>query len=293
MKFGAIEQDQLDGHNFSMPSDHSQTAAVLAAGNGNMNVHCGCAKWGRKEWIGTIYPEGTKDKDFLAEYVKHFNGIEMNTTFYSIKRENVEKWTEKAPPGFKFSPKFNRTVSHTRRLNEKAYDYLEYFMYAIEGFGEHLGPSFLQLPESFTSSNLDRLEQFAEYVPDDIDVFVEFRDASWFEGSAFDETFAMLAQYGLGAVITDVGTRRDVLHQRLTIPKAFVRFNGYGLHPSDYQRMDDWIQRIKEWQQAGIEEVHWYAHQQDETDTPVTCDYFIENLNKACGLTIKRPDFIN
>jgi uncharacterized protein YecE (DUF72 family) len=49
-----------------------------------LQVHVGCAKWGRKEWVGKIYPPKTKDANFLDEYVKHFDCIELNATFYQV-----------------------------------------------------------------------------------------------------------------------------------------------------------------------------------------------------------------
>jgi len=43
-------------------------------------IYVGCAKWGRKDWVGKIYPEGIKESDFLKLYGKHFNSIELNAT---------------------------------------------------------------------------------------------------------------------------------------------------------------------------------------------------------------------
>ncbi|MTI19480.1 DUF72 domain-containing protein [Fulvivirga sp. RKSG066] len=93
--------------------------------------------------------------------------------------------------------------------------------------------------------------------------------------------------------MTDVADRRDVLHQRLTVPKAFIRFNGYGLIQSDYDRLDQWVTRCKAWIESGLEELYFFGHQENEAHTPVTCDYFIKRLNEACGLDIKRPTFID
>ena len=59
----------------------------------------------------------------------------------------------------------------------------------------------------------------------------------------------------MGAVITDTAGRRDCVHQRLTTPFAFIRFVGNNLHPTDYSRMDDWVERIQEWFDQGLERV--------------------------------------
>jgi uncharacterized protein YecE (DUF72 family) len=52
---------------------------------------------GRKEWIGKLYPNGTKDAQFLDQYVKHYNAIEFNATHYKIyTRAEIAKWSDKA-----------------------------------------------------------------------------------------------------------------------------------------------------------------------------------------------------
>ena len=37
-----------------------------------------------QEWVGKVYPEKTKEKDFLQYYVQHYNSIELNATHYKI-----------------------------------------------------------------------------------------------------------------------------------------------------------------------------------------------------------------
>ncbi|UII19286.1 DUF72 domain-containing protein [Fulvivirga ligni] len=293
MKFGKpTSNKELESIDLSLPPDHPDTAKNLGKGKNPVKVYVGCAKWGRKEWVGLIYPEKTKDKDFLDHYVKNFNGIEMNTTFYSIKKENVENWASRAPEGFSFSPKFSRNISHLKRLNEDAKRFTDYFLDAAHAFGDKLGPSFLQMPDNFAPKYLDRLADYIKDIPGDFPMFVELRHTDWFtDPTAYDETFSMLEEYGRGAVITDVATRRDVVHQRLTSTKAFVRFNGYDFHPTDFTRLDEWVERIKTWIDSGLEELYFYAHQEDETNTPKTCDYIIEKLNYQCGLNLQRPNF--
>lgn len=292
MKYGKVFPNELDGIDLSLPPDHIDTSRTLSGKRTDLKVHVGCAKWGIKEWVGQIYPTGTKDKAFLDHYVKNFNGIEMNTTFYSIRKENVENWAGRAPEGFKFSPKFSRSISHLKRLKGAEY-FTEEFLNAAMAFGENLGPSFLQLPDNFGGHHLESFRQYIERIPEDFPMFVELRHTDWFtDPVVFDETFSMMAEQKRGVVITDVAGRRDVLHMRLTVPRVFIRFNGYNLHPTDYKRLDEWIERVKSWIENGLEELYFFAHQQDETNTPVTCDYFIKKINEACGLNIKRPEFI-
>jgi len=92
--------------------------------------------------------------------------------------------------------------------------------------------------------------------------------------------------------IEDASGRRDCVHMRLTTPEAFIRFVGNGLHPTDYTRIDSWIQRIKSWKQQGIRTVYFFMHQHEELHSPELCKYVIQQLNKHCGTSIPEPAFV-
>jgi hypothetical protein len=79
---------------------------------------------------------------------------------------------------------------------------------------------------------------------------------------------------------------------RLTTSSAFIRFVGNSLHPTDYARCDDWIQRIKSWQESGIERIFFFMHQHEELHSPELCRYVIEEINKHCGTSIHVPEFM-
>jgi hypothetical protein len=79
----------------------------------------------------------------------------------------------------------------------------------------------------------------------------------------------------------------------LTVPKAFIRFVGNSLDPSDYSRIDDWVQRIKYWLDNGLNELYFFMHMHDETYSPELSSYLIKKLNDECGLSLKEPLFIS
>jgi uncharacterized protein YecE (DUF72 family) len=288
MEFGALEGKELEQADLSLPPDHPDSSRQFTGKTG-AKIFIGCAKWGRPEWVGSVYPAGTKEKDYLKHYVQNFNSIELNTTFYSIKKANVEKWAAEASGDFRFCPKFGQRISHIKRLKD-VQGITEYYIDCCGAFGKHFGAAFLQMPDNFGPKRFDDLRNYLESLPEDFRLFVEFRHKDWFaDPAAFDETFSMLADLGFGAVITDVAGRRDVMHMRLTVPRAFIRFNGYGLLPSDYSRMDEWATRIKTWMAGGMEEIYFFGHQMDEAHTPATCAYMIRKLNEVAGTKLKLP----
>lgn len=297
MEFGKVSPEELAAIDFSLPPDSPLTVATLAAANSDtpLQVHVGCAKWGRKEWVGQIYPPKTKDANFLDEYVKHFDCIELNATFYNIyPPSTIAKWKEKADsnPDFKFCPKFSQSISHIKRL-KNADEVTTTFYEGISAFGEKLGPLFLQLSDNFTPKSFSELKTYLEHLPTDVPVYVEVRHKEWYANpEARQAYFNLLRDLNMGTVITDASGRRDCVHMELTTPHAFIRYVGNGLTKGDYERIDSWVERIKQWRDMGLQSVWFFMHQHDEQYSPVLADYTVQRLNEALGLNLRRPHFI-
>lgn len=298
MEFGRVTDSELALTDFTLPPDPEFTLQTLRESNAvaPLKVHAGCAKWGRKEWVGQIYPLKTKDANFLDEYVKHFNCIELNATFYQVYGPaTIEKWKAKADvnPEFRFCPKFSQSISHIRRL-KNAEDITTTYYEGIMAFGDKLGPLFLQLSDNFTPKSLPELTTYLEHLPTDVPVFVELRHKDWFAVPQNKEAvFSLFKRLNIGAVITDASGRRDCLHMMLPTPHAFIRFVGNSLHPTDYARCDEWVDRIVQWKDLGLQSVWFFMHQHDERYSPELCDYVIDKLNQKLGTSIPRPQFIS
>ncbi|HEY8934642.1 MAG TPA: DUF72 domain-containing protein [Cyclobacteriaceae bacterium] len=296
MEFGRVDPADLRAIDFTLPPDRPETRTVLAQTKSNHTkpqFYIGCAKWGRKDWVGKIYPPKTKEADFLHHYSKQFNCIELNTTFYSIPTEKqTAAWKAKVGNNFMFCPKFVDEITHLRRLVDVK-ELTERFLEGISGFGDNLGPIFLMPHPGMGPQTLKTIQSFIQSLSNDIALFVELRHPEWFSNKdAFQQIFAMLENNKTGAVITDASGRRDCVHMRLTTPQAFIRFVGNGLHPTDYTRIDDWVQRIKLWMEQGIEKIYFFMHQHEELHSPELNQYLIQQLNRHCGTTIPEPKFI-
>ncbi len=299
MDFGRLSENEYPFTDFTLAPDTELTKRVLneAAGKPKVpDIYVGCAKWGRKEWIGIIYPPKTREANFLDEYVRHFNSIELNAVFYNMpKKEQINVWREKAEQvnsGFKFFPKFTRGISHLKRL-KGAEDLTTQYLENISEFGNTLGPAFLQLSDNFGPKNFDILKNYLEQLPHDYDVFVELRHPDWYnDAAARKDLFDMLYALKKGSIITDASGRRDCVHMELTRPAAFIRFVGNGLHPTDFSRIDSWVDRLALWSDQGLKNIYFFLHQHDEKDTPILADYTIKMINEKLGATLKRPGLI-
>ncbi|WP_435625626.1 DUF72 domain-containing protein [Flagellimonas sp.] len=288
MKFGKVEQPELI--DFTIPADHPDTGSVLAKypKSKDSNLFVGCAKWNRQD-LKNFYPRGTKDE--LAYYSTQFNCIELNATFYRIfPAEQYEKWYDKTPENFKFFPKMTNEVSHLRRLNDKVYEIADRYLEVTSLLKDKLGTIFLQMHNNFNPKNWDRVVHFVEYWPKEFPLAMEFRHTDWFnDEKVAQELYHLLEENNIANVLVDTAGRRDLMHMRLTNNEAFIRYVGAN-HPTDYPRLDDWVERLKTWNSQGLQNVHFFVHQNLELESPLLSAYFIERLNKNFNAGLKVPE---
>lgn len=296
MDFGALTLEELEKITFALPKDPPENAVVLkTAKRGKQSVYVGCAKWGRPEWVGKIYPPKTKEKDFLEEYAKHYNSIELNATSYKFPTPaQIEGWVSRVhSTDFKFAPKAHQALSFPKTSANKPRQTTD-FINNIRSFGTMLGPVFITISTSFKQQDWPEFAEWLKTLPKDISFFVEVRDPKFFADVEFRKmVFDELRKLQIGVVITDTAGRQDVLHMNLTIPKAFIRFVGNSLHPTDYPRIDNWVMRIKQWLAQGIEEVYFFMHMHDEGLSPELSRYVVQELNAKCNLTLSEIKFVS
>ena len=312
MEFGRT--GHIEKIDFSLPPDDPMTERLwqqLPQGDASpVRLYVGGTQWGNKDWVGKVYSKDAKEKDFLPQYVRQFNCIELNTLFYHLQPKAViEKWTALAGKDFRFCPKFSGAISHQLQLKGADQD-TDLFMDQVRHFGAALGPSFLQLSDAFGPDRAGLLQDYLRSLPRDVLVCVELRQEDWFKGGASGRdttvtgaagrdpadaiaaTWEVMRQCGIGTVITDAAGRRDVVHMRLTAPVAFIRFAGNSLHPTDFQRIDAWADRIRTWIGRGLREIYFFVHNPDERYAPELIRHAVEKFNATCGTALKPPKLL-
>ncbi|MDQ3378375.1 MAG: DUF72 domain-containing protein, partial [Actinomycetota bacterium] len=61
-------------------------------------LYLGTSGWSYADWEGTVYPPGIPAGSRLAEYVKGYATVEIDSTFYGTpRRSTVQRWREVAP----------------------------------------------------------------------------------------------------------------------------------------------------------------------------------------------------
>lgn len=211
-------------------------------------VHIGCSGWVYPHWRERLYPKGLPQRRWLSHYAEHYDTVEVNSTFYRLASPTaVEAWVEQSPPGFIFSVKASRYLTHVKRL--KMLDpYIERFYEPLEALTatEKLGPVLWQLPENFHRDD-ERLAGALAALPEGRHAF-EFRHASWFT----EEVYSQLREHGVALVIGDDPGRPFQTLERTT-DWTFIRFHrgnrgrGGNYSPSE---IDTWGRRIAQWRRT-------------------------------------------
>jgi len=150
------------------------------------NLYLGTCSWSSKDWVGSVYEPGTKPADYIAQYARRFNSVEIDATFYAIPRKTtVEGWADRTPEDFIFSAKAPQIITHEKFL-ENCQDDVAAFLDTISLLGPRLGPILFQFPyfakcRGVTLDDfLQRLEPFLNEMPkNDFKFAVEVRNKQW------------------------------------------------------------------------------------------------------------------
>ena len=163
------------------------------------NLYLGTSGWSYSDWEGTLYPEALPSGSRLAEYVKRYATVEIDSTFYGTpRRSTVQKWREISPEGFLFAAKLPKEITHDQNLVGTQAE-TENFLRTMAELGDRLGPLLIQLPPSFTVEGMGVLDDFLRDLPDGLRYAVEVRHRSWL-GSDLP---VMLRERGVALTLID------------------------------------------------------------------------------------------
>ncbi len=288
MEFGKLEA--FEHVDWTLPAVSEKTIHYLnqQPSSPMFNLRIGTPAWAHREWVGKLYPQGSKPPEFLHHYSRQYGTLEFNSSHYQIPTlQQTTKWLEKIPADFLFCPKVYQGISHgSNGLQDDVL--LKSWLSFLERLGTNCGPCFLQLPPSFDYKKKSELHQFLKQWPREFKLALEFRHSTWFEnGSVLPLLSEYLFQRGVGTVITDVAGRRDVLHSTVTSDFTMIRFIGNSLHLSDTLRMQLWADQIKQLQQHGLRRVFLFIHEPDDVLCPDMTNIAVDILNQKLGLGLQ------
>jgi uncharacterized protein YecE (DUF72 family) len=209
-------------------------------------VHIGCSGWNYQHWRnGVFYPPRLPARSWLRYYAERFDTVEINNTFYRLPtRKAVQGWVDQSPPGFLFTVKASRFLTHMKRLTDLGRG-VQRFYERIEPLTESpkMGPVLWQLPSNFHRDD-ERLRAALERLPPGRHCF-EFRHPSWF----CEETYAALRGHEAALVIGDHPERPFQAHE-LTADWTLIRLHhGRRGRRGNYSEseLEQWRDRIAKW----------------------------------------------
>jgi len=233
----------------------------------------GISGWRYAPWRGVFYPPGLPQARELAFASRALSSIEINGSFYSLQRpQSYADWYAATPPGFVFSVKGNRFLTHTRRLQDIEKPLANMLSSGIFKLREKLGPILWQLPPTLRYDP-ERIEHFLSLLPRDtesalklarrrepmmkeraalaIDAKRPLRHALEIRHPSFiDASFvALLRKYGVALVIADTAGKWPYLED-VTADFMYLRLHGdEEIYASGYcdAALDRWAARIRAW----------------------------------------------
>ncbi len=214
-----------------------------------MSVSIGTSGWSYDHWDGVLYPPGTPPRDRLAHYVRRFDTVELNASFYRWPRTaTFASWRRRLPEGFALSVKAPRGLTHAKRLYAPE-AWVPRLTACWHELGDRRAVLLVQLHPAHERDDA-RLDFFLGRLPPWMRVAVEFRHPSWH----VEEVLALLERHGAAYCVMSGARLPCVL--RATASFVYVRLHGPDpdhLYAGSYPEADLrwWAERVREWAGAG------------------------------------------
>ena len=187
----------------------------------------GTSGYSYHEWVGPVYPEGTKPGGYLPAYAGIFPTVELNFSYYNMpKAQNLAKMLVDGGQNLTFSIKAHRTLTH--EVNPSLWEgEAKTYLTAIEPMLEarRLEAVLFQFPYSFgyTDDNrryLDKLLRYFNGVP----AAVEFRKSDWYSAKVIEA----LKSRNVALVSLDLPElpKLPPIMDVVTAPLAYIRLHG-------------------------------------------------------------------
>jgi uncharacterized protein YecE (DUF72 family) len=258
-----------------------------------MRLHVGCAMWALKSWQGRFLPHHLPADQRLRSYAGWCNAVEGNTTFYATpSRTTAASWARQTRPDFRLVVKFPKVITHERRLLDVEEE-VRGFLDAIEPLGPRAHALWIQLPGSFTPSDVPSLARFLRRLPGAHRYAVEVRHRAFFDDPGplenvladanaewipFDTT-AFFQHPPTSDAEREAWTNkpRTPLRTVALTDRPIVRYLGRDDPERTIEGWQRWIEVTVEWLREGRSPTV-FVHTPDNADTPALARRFHDEV---------------
>lgn len=207
------------------------------------DIRIGTSGYHYKHWVGTFYPAKTSPARMLDYYIRHFDTLELNNSFYHLPTvQAFECWRDSTPAKFVFAVKASRFITHNKKLKDPE-NAIENLLPRAENLGRKLGPVLFQLPPKW-KVNSERLEQLLEILPREHRYTFEFRELSWLK----PEINRILEKFNAAFCIYELAGYHTPLD--ITADWTYIRLHGpaEGKYQGSYsdERLAEWAHWIEQ-----------------------------------------------
>jgi uncharacterized protein YecE (DUF72 family) len=239
-------------------------------------LRIGISGWTYPPWRGVFYPKELPHRRELEFASRQFNSIEINGSFYSLQRpSSYQRWFVETPPGFVFSVKGPRFITHMKKLRDVETPLANFFASGVLCLREKLGPILWQFPPNF-GWNPERFAGFFDLLPQDTSAAAKLsrqhndklKGGAWTTTDAsrplryaveirhptflVPEFFALLRRHNIAFVFADTAGKWPYAED-LTADFVYCRLHGSEqLYVSGYsdKEIECWANRIEHWRQG-------------------------------------------
>ncbi len=254
----------------------AKTAAALP--ELKQSVHVGCSGWRYWKWRDSFYA-GVPQNDWFGHYLKHFDTVEINASFYSWPTvAGVQAWRRQ--PGkkkFIYTVKVSEHITHIKRFKGTKTLIRDFGMIA-DILGDRMGCFLFQLPPSYRYTKT-RLNDIVSQLDPARRNVVEFRHASWWN----EEVYSAFRKAGIifcscsGPRLPDELIRTaDEVYVRLHGPKRWYR------HDYSKAELQTWADRIKA---SGAKRAWSYFNNDNDAHAPKNAKTLRRVLGSVFGPT--------
>ncbi len=227
-------------------------------------IYIGTSGWHYNHWKGPFYFPKTSPDQFLHYYMRHFQTVEINNSFYHLPASStLKQWVDQTPDHFLFACKGSRFITHMKKLKDPEQS-IQRFFQVMTGLDKKLGPILFQLPPKWTV-NVQRLEQFLKVLPHPFRYAFEFREESWFTQPVYD----VLKKYHAAFCLYHLAGRWSP--EVVTTDFVYIRLHGPGkAYQGQYHgnTIRAWARKCHTWAQSG-KDVYCYFDNDEAGYAPI------------------------